>query len=291
MSMMSCLFHPDPSQNAIVYLTRSSEGSLKQLEASLGLLARNLLPWSQADVIIFHEDDLDPSVLDGHTAGIPVRFAQVDFSAFPEEMKDLPKGKRGYRHMCHFFANDIFLRPELEKYQYVLRLDVDSSILSPLKFNVFDEMRTRGYRYGYRAILKDKRCFSKDLWPTAKAYFLKSESAVRPFSQIPEPCVYYTNFEIYEMAWFRGEAWQSFFKAVDQAKGIWKYRWGDHAIRFIGVKALLPEEKIWCAKQIHYFHQSEWRAGFEHRLPHDLFKYYWRLSRWLLKEKVKSFTT
>lgn len=199
MSMMSCLFHPDPSQNAIVYLTRSSEGSLKQLEASLGLLARNLLPWSQADVIIFHEDDLDPSVLDGHTAGIPVRFAQVDFSAFPEEMKDLPKGKRGYRHMCHFFANDIFLRPELEKYQYVLRLDVDSSILSPLKFNVFDEMRTRGYRYGYRAILKDKRCFSKDLWPTAKAYFLKSESAVRPFSQIPEPCVYYRACPILRM--------------------------------------------------------------------------------------------
>ena len=128
-------------RNAIVYLVRGHEASIASLERSLALLKRNFLPWSPADVLVFHEDNLKPEQLEGRTAGLAVKTALVDFSAVPPEMANLPPGQRGYRHMCHFFANDIFLRPELADYDYYMRLDDDSFILSPLTFNVFARMR------------------------------------------------------------------------------------------------------------------------------------------------------
>ena len=123
-------------RNAIVYLVRGHEASIASLERSLALLKRNFLPWSPADVLIFHEDNLKPEQLEGRTAGLSVKTVLVDFSAIPPEMANLPPGQRGYRHMCHFFANDIFLRPELADYDYYMRLDDDSFILSPLTFKM-----------------------------------------------------------------------------------------------------------------------------------------------------------
>ena len=134
-------------RNVVVYLVRGHEASLVALERSLALLKRNFLPWSPADVLIFHEDNLKAEQLAGRTSGIPVKTALVDFSAIPPEMADLPPAQRGYRHMCHFFANDIFRRPELAGYDYYMRLDDDSFILSPLTFDAFARMRERRFRY------------------------------------------------------------------------------------------------------------------------------------------------
>lgn len=143
-------------KNVVVYLVRGHEASIASLERSLTLLKRNFLPWSPADVLIFHEANLKPEQLEGRTAGVPVRTALVDFSEIPPAMASLPPSQRGYRHMCHFFANDIFHRDELSGYDYFMRLDDDSFILSPLMFDVFARMSERRFRYAYRAVLNDR---------------------------------------------------------------------------------------------------------------------------------------
>ena len=103
-------------RNIVVYLIRGNDASISALEKSLSLLKENFLPWSPADILVFHEDNMKPSQLEGRTAGLPVKTALVDFSSVPPEMADVPPEKRGYRHMCHFFANDIFFRGELDGY-------------------------------------------------------------------------------------------------------------------------------------------------------------------------------
>jgi alpha 1,2-mannosyltransferase len=183
--------------------------------------------------------------------------------------------------MCHFFANDIFLRPELEGYRYYMRMDDDSYILSPLRENVFAVMSTHAYRYAYRVIVKDKPQYCRGLWARAEAYFTESSSAIRPFSEVTPCGAFYTNFEICDLAWFQSEPWQGFFRVIDEAGGIWRHRWGDHVIRFIGVKALVPDSQLRCVVQMHYRHQSEWRSGYKRRLPHDMLRYYAWLS-WML---------
>lgn len=248
-------------------------------ERSLALLKENFLPHNRADVIVFHEADFDPSVLDGRTSGIAIRFAEVDFSGVPEALAGVEPAKRGYRHMCHFFANDIFFHPALEGYDYYMRLDDDSFILSPVAFDVFEDMAKGGFRYGYRAVIKDKPACCTGLWNTAGEYFKKNGCA-RDFSTIDELGMYYTNFEICDIAWFRSGEWQSFFAAIEAAEGIWRHRWGDAPIRYLGVKGLLTDDRIRHFREFHYKHQSEWRAGRTHRLPWDLIRYYF----WVLRQ-------
>ena len=267
----------------IVYLIRGDETSLRQLERSLSLLKDNFLPWSPADIVIFHEPNFDPSRFEGRIAGIPVRFALVDFSAVPEALSAVESAKRGYRHMCHFYSNDIFLRPELDGYTHYMRLDDDSFILSPLKFNVFMRMKERGCHYAYRAILKDKPVVCEGLGKVVNDFIRDNPDIARGPGWRSAYWCYYTNFEICDIAWFRREPYQRYFRAIDAAGGIWRKRWGDAPIRYFGVNALMSSERICCLKELHYFHQSEWRPGFRHRLPWDLLKYYWWLARILLK--------
>ena len=260
-------------KNLIVYLIRGHEASIAALEKSLALLKKNFLPWSPADILVFHESNMHPSQLEGRTAGLSVKTALVDFSAIPPGLIDVPPTQRGYRHMCHFFSNDIFLRSELQGYDYYMRMDDDSFILSPLRYNVFEYMRQREMKYAYRVILKDRPHVCVGLGDLVKEYFA-SRGTRLVCKQPPPYMTFYTNFEICDLAWFRGLAWQDYFAAVDKAGGIWRYRWGDAPIRYYGLVNLLPASALWCIKEMYYRHQSVWRPGWTVRTPIEAIRHY-----------------
>lgn len=250
-------------KNVITYLIRGDAKSLLAFSRSIKLLQQNFLPWNQADVIVFHEDNVTPETIIPYCHGQNVKFALVDFSWRPDGLISEPKamnlGGMGYRHMCHFFANAIFLRPELDGYDYQMRLDDDSFILSPIGFDVFGRIANGGFKYCYRAIEWDVCETCEGLWPFARDYFKNING--RKLRMPPPYRVYYTNFEINDIAWFRSQPWQDFAKAVDKTKGIWNYRWGDAPIRYLGVNGLLDSKERMCLKELHYFHQGEWKSG------------------------------
>lgn len=271
-------------KNVVVYLVRGHEASLASLERSLALLRRNFLPWSPADVLVFHEANLEPARLEGRTAGVAVRTAPVDFSKIPPAMAGLPARQRGYRHMCHFFANDVFLREELAGYDYFMRLDDDSFILSPLTFDVFARMRERRLRYAYRAVLTDRPHVCVGLGDVVARHF-GGKGACKP----PPPYkIFYTNFEICDLSWFRGAEWQSYFAAIDRAGGIWRHRWGDAPIRYYGVMNALPQEAIWNVVELHYRHQDEWLPGRRRRTLRAMVRHYWKTFAFLAVERAKA---
>ena len=258
-------------RDVIVYLTRSAEKEIRQLLESLQLLSRNFLPWSPADIIVFHEVDLDKSRLlaEDIVSRLGVRLAEVDFSSIPPGTESLTRGQRGYRHMCHFFANDIFLRDELRSYEYYMRLDVDSFILSKVKFNVFDRMRRAGIKYAYRMVMTESKEFSVGLLDLANSFFKDNPELNRATPKICKVRLYYTNFEICELAYFRDAPWQRFFAAIDKAGGIWRHRWGDAPIRWLGLRHLLLPNEVYCLKGMTYRHQFTVRKGFTSRLPFE----------------------
>jgi len=216
--------------------------------------------------------------LQGRTAGLDVKTALVDFSSVPKALEDVPVKARGYRHMCHFFGNDIFFRRELADYDYYMRLDDDSFILSPLRYNVFERMREQGYSYAYRVRMNDRPHVCVGMGDVIERYFAVTPHAGK--CKMPPPYrVYYTNFEICDLKWFRDDPWQRYFAAIDRAEGIWRHRWGDAPIRYYGVKNLLPDEKIWQVLDLHYHHQSEWLPGHRHRAFAEAVRHYWSMLR------------
>lgn len=266
-------------RNVIVYLVRGDDKSLASLTRSLELLKRNFLPWNPADVLVFHETNITDSDIHSLSQEINIRCALVDFSSRPqgegilESPRNMGLGGWGYRHMCHFFANDVFLRNELEGYDYQMRMDDDSYILSPIKYNVFELMQSKGVKYCYRSIEWDLPEVCDGLRLVAGEYF-KKVGARLPSRQIFlfEP-TYYTNFEINDLRFFRSNAWQGFAEAIAKSNGIWNCRWGDAPIRYLGVNGLLSPHEVLQLKDLHYYHQGEWLPGHERRkdlLRHEI---------------------
>ena len=256
-------------KSAIVYLTRSSAGEVAQMARSIELLESNFLPWSPADIFVFHEPDFDKQMLSAHDVfeRNNVTLARVDFSSIPPGTEHLDRGQRGYRHMCHFFANDIFLRSELLSYDYYMRLDVDSYILSKVRFNVFESMQSRNIKYAYRMVMTENSNVATGLAETAKAFFGQNPALAMAYPHIRKVRLYYTNFEICKLDFFRSEAWQSYFAAIDSAGGIWHTRWGDAPIRWIGLQYLLKKDEIWFFRDMTYFHRFILRKGLGFRMP------------------------
>jgi len=67
-------------------------------------------------------------------------------------------------------------------------------------------------------------------------------------------CHFWTNFEIADMDFWRGEAYTAFFEYLDSRGGFYYERWGDAPVHSIAASLFLPKD------QIHFFDE----VGYEH---------------------------
>ena len=137
------------------------------LHPILSSLVRNYPRGKEADILIFQEGDLfrtDLIEMDGFnlrlcllqkntkhwgdpphwpsngskTAGL---YTSVQWSGI---------WSRGYHYMIRFYAITIWTLLDELGYQWMMRFDDDSKILSPIDYNMFDAMRDQNKIYGFR---------------------------------------------------------------------------------------------------------------------------------------------
>lgn len=265
--------------NAVVYLLNNNQKDIFNFRQSISLLIQNYYQQFNCDIICFYEPDFPESELQNlskNLSDINIEFHKIVFSipdypkaildSIPEYFPhpDFPQAlgfSIGYRHMCRFFAGAMFSHPVVNKYKYIWRLDTDSFIVDPVNYNVFDKLKDNGAIYGYINIQHDHPGVIKDLWENSYEYF-----KIINKTEIFEPKnilfhwnrVFYTNFEVFDVEWFTGNEYQNYFNFIDNLAGIYKYRWGDHSIRYIGVNSLASPEQIHFYDDIRYFHQNEY---------------------------------
>ena len=156
------------TRGAIVYLSQvrhSDYGrdSLAWLQRSLKLLFENYNERQRDDVLILHTGDFDEPtqqrVLRPYP-GRPVRFHRLTehYWHLPANLKGSNvsewKGAQGvgYRHMIRLFTRMLWdLAAELG-YDYVMRLDEESLLHSPIQYNLFEYMASNSLEYGYRQV-------------------------------------------------------------------------------------------------------------------------------------------
>jgi alpha 1,2-mannosyltransferase len=268
------------NKSAIVYLLNNNQKDISNFRHSISLLYNNYYKSFPCDIICFYEKDFPEEELEylkNALSILKVSFVNIDFEmpnfysqetlqSIPQYYPhpDFPQANGfsiGYRHMCRFFAGDIFNYPIIQKYKYIWRLDTDSFILSPIIYNVFEKLNKNNCIYGYINIQHDHPGVIKNLWETTEQYF-KNLNKDQIFSsdnkQFHKNRVFYTNFEIFDIEWFRQKEYQDYFNFIDRSAGIYKYRWGDHSIRYIGVNSIAKEDQIYFYNDIEYFHQQKY---------------------------------
>jgi len=67
-------------------------------------------------------------------------------------------------------------------------------------------------------------------------------------------CHFWSNFEIADMDFWRGEAYEAYFKFLDSRGGFYYERWGDAPVHSIGAALFAGKDRI------HYFRE----IGYEH---------------------------
>lgn len=255
---------------AIIYMTRLND--LWLLRHSLTFLYKNFNQTAEYPVLIFHDDLNEQAIrslaqeIQKDLGYIPkdVQFIAIKFETPASVSTDpnlyqppLTQFRMGYRHMCRFFGGNVFNHPALKDYRYCWRLDSDSFILSPVVTDPFKHMETMGFKYAFLDRIDHDEAFAcRGLWETTQDYMKINADILKNDVPAWNMEVYYTNFEIYDMDFFRGEAYQSYFNYIDSTNNIYYRRWGDHCIRFLGLSMFADPSEIWCVKDFCYQHGS-----------------------------------
>ena len=71
--------------------------------------------------------------------------------------------------------------------------------------------------------------------------------------------IVWSNFEIGDLDFWRGEAYSKFFDFLDKKGGFYYERWGDAPVHSIGAALLAPKDKLHFFNDIGYRHEP-----FEH---------------------------
>lgn len=258
--------------NCILYLLHSSIEDISDFQKSINLLKTNYLDQFPCDVILFHEKNLNWD--DFHLPRdinfikieldfrVPYYLNHLDIPEYFPHPTHGPGGPHdcghkgftmGYRHMCRFFAGEIYKQEILSNYRYYLRLDTDSFILRKIPFNLFEKMEKDGYSYGYirDAVQIDNPAVISGLWETTEKF---ANTVGKTILHIPPGKMYYTNFEIGDLNWFKSSGYMDYYDYIDRNGGIYVCRWGDAPIRYLGIDLFMDRKKLWPIDEVGYQH-------------------------------------
>ncbi len=171
----------------------------------------------------------------------------------------------GYRHMSRFFCKGLFELPQIvDNYDYYWRLDADSFLLRPVTQDPFATLRDSGRDYGYMVVTQEDESVVRGLWNTTLEYMRLRGLSVKAPGFLHRHLtaagewnrnMYYTNFEISSLAFWRSAEYLDFFEHIDKSHGIYMHRWGDAPIHLLAVALLLPEDRVLEFSHVAYWHQ------------------------------------
>ncbi|KAL6752116.1 nucleotide-diphospho-sugar transferase [Haematococcus lacustris] len=255
----------------------------------------HLLPWTPGDVLFFHTGEYDsPGNQSIVTRILPdAQLLRIPAAAWelPADLSEadapswwyapccpFPQHGVGYRHMCRWYSNGLFHWLARRGYRWVLRLDEDSEVLSPVRQDMVAWMVAHGKQYGYRLWDEDD---PEVVWSLAEltAWYLTANSiqphwlyaSCRPRSAAGlhsrggwDRRVIYNNMFMANVTWWLSQEVQRYLEVLDRSRGVYLFRWGDAPVHTLVVKTFLRRD------QVHRF-------GFEyaHKGNHDPQRHAW----------------
>ena len=271
---------------AVVYLVGSRDEDMQALGLSLACLDRFFLaPQRFCYPVFFFREQWDAATRSHirRMTGAAAYFYRADMSfpaGFDSAGRRSAQAKRsgwGYQHMSRFWLRAVLEHPAVAGLGWYLRLDTDSRFSSPV-LDLFEDARARGVAYGYRVAGKDWVGRNRGLWAWHREYVTRTgRSAVQARAaggladlvlaggtgDGTEAPVFYTNFELVDVARFRaGELW-AYVLAADRGLGIYLHNWGDAQVRWLQVSTLLPAAAVHRYCHFGYVHAAAATAAFE----------------------------
>ncbi|MCJ1235157.1 hypothetical protein MMC14_003123 [Varicellaria rhodocarpa] len=170
-----------------------------------------------------------------------------------------------YRHMCRWNSGFFYKHPRLKEFDWYWRVEPDVHFFCDIDYDIFRFMRDNSMKYGFNMnILDDARSFPS-LWLRTRSFINKHPELVHPEADLDwllDPhnsgdynnCQFFSNFEVGDLNYFRGEANERYFDWLDKGGGFFYERFGDAPIHTLSVAMFVPKSEIWFFRDIGYQH-------------------------------------
>lgn len=181
--------------------------------------------------------------------------------------------KQSYHNMCRFYLGNFLRVPELQKYKWYWRIEPKVEFYTDVNYDVFKYLEATNRIYGFTINLYDIEKTIELLWPDTMRWlntddnyrFVNPNGAFQWLTenqQNPQKnevagystCHFWSNFEIADMDFFRGEAYDKWFQYLDSTGNFYYERWGDAPIRSLGLGLFANKTQIHWFRDIGYFH-------------------------------------
>lgn len=168
-----------------------------------------------------------------------------------------------YHQMCRWNSGFFYHHPALRDYDFYWRVEPDVHFFCDVNYDIFRFMRDNGLKYGFNMnILDDARSFPS-LWSQTKDFIGQHPDLLHPDADLDwlldetggyNNCQFFSNFEIGDLNFFRGEANEKYFKYLDERGGFYYERFGDAPIHTLSTAMFLSKAEMWFFQDIGYQH-------------------------------------
>jgi alpha 1,2-mannosyltransferase len=189
-------------------------------------------------------------------------------------------GSVSYRNMCRFNSGFFYRHPLLAPYRWYWRVEPDVHFSCDVNHDPFAYMVAHNKTYGWTISMYEFQKTIPSLWGHVRDFmaahpeYVADGNAMGFLSdnggQTYNLCHFWSNFEIADLDFWRGEAYAAFFEHLDRTGGFYYERWGDAPVHSIAAALFLPKERLHWFNEIGYFHNpfthcprgdDVWREG------------------------------
>ncbi|SCV70130.1 BQ2448_1524 [Microbotryum intermedium] len=191
------------------------------------------------------------------------------------DKKILYGGSQSYRRM---YQSGFFWRhPLLDQYDYYWRIEPGVKFFCDLAYDPFVFMRDNDKKYGWAISIYEYAETIPSLWSVTQGesisvvtgsvwdFIHKNQRLIAPNNLIDwisddlgetyNRCHFWSNFEIGDLNFFRGEAYRAYFDHLDRSGGFFYERWGDAPVHSIAAALFLNRTQVHWFKDISYRHE------------------------------------
>ncbi|KAF9780462.1 glycosyltransferase family 15 protein [Thelephora terrestris] len=173
-------------------------------------------------------------------------------------------GSVPYRNMCRYNSAFFFKHELLKNFRYYWRMEPDVRFFCDLNFDPFLLMQDQNKVYGFTLSLYEYEATIPTLWSAVREFTAANPGLVSPDNAMGfisddggetyNRCHFWSNFEIGDLDFWRGEAYTKFVEFLDEKGGFYYERWGDAPVHSIGAALFARKDQIHFFNEIGYLH-------------------------------------
>ncbi|THH10402.1 hypothetical protein EW145_g1357 [Phellinidium pouzarii] len=173
-------------------------------------------------------------------------------------------GSISYRNMCRFNSGFFYRHELLQPYRYYWRVEPGVKYFCDMNYDPFLMMQEQKKVYSFTISLYEWQQTIPTLWSTVKEFikefpqYLAENNAMDYLSNDGgntfNLCHFWSNFEIADMDFWRGEAYSAFFDYLEKKGGFYYERWGDAPVHSIAAALFANKDQIHFFRDIGYRH-------------------------------------